>query len=201
MSQAVQIVKLTDSDAERLWHFALIGSAIGTGCVQRIRRRTSSNFARQIRFAPRVLPVRTTSFWEPWTDPELVGIAGFWRDKKVKEQHKGHIWGVFVVPSHRERGMGRALIGEILHRARLLPDFVEVQLTVATQRAEARNLYSQLWNRAAIAEGERTVYRRGVHGLISGANLTGVPEIRLIRGHCLRKNSAIRTASNRLGSR
>jgi ribosomal protein S18 acetylase RimI-like enzyme len=69
-------------------------------------------------------------------------MAGFWRDQNRKERHKGHIWGVFVAPAQRGKGVGRALIGAILDRARNLPGLVQVQLVVSTKATEARNLYS-----------------------------------------------------------
>src|SRR5690349_16987339 len=39
-------------------------------------------------------------------DGKLVGMVGFFREKGLKERHKGNIWGVYVTPSWREQGLG-----------------------------------------------------------------------------------------------
>src|SRR5260370_40250393 len=45
-----------------------------------------------------------------FVDRNLVGIATFVRETKLKEKHKGHIYGVYVTPSQRRNGIGRALL-------------------------------------------------------------------------------------------
>jgi len=36
----------------------------------------------------------------------LMGMATFIREKRRKERHKGHIYSVYVAPSHRRQGVG-----------------------------------------------------------------------------------------------
>lgn len=74
----------------------------------------------------------------------LIGMAGFYRHRNLKERHKGAIWGVFVKPSHRGLGIGRLLISEILQRVRQDPDIVQIQLSVAIPQQQARVLYESL---------------------------------------------------------
>src|ERR1700733_9711030 len=50
-------------------------------------------------------------------DAKLVGTVGFGRETRVKERHKGRIWGVFVDREHRSRGIARGLMNEVLQRA------------------------------------------------------------------------------------
>src|SRR4051812_14151251 len=40
--------------------------------------------------------------------PALVGTAGIYRDVSPKTGHHAHIWGVYVRPTHRGKGLGRA---------------------------------------------------------------------------------------------
>ena len=51
-------------------------------------------------------------------DGKLIGTAGFFRRSNNKERHKGHIWGVYVRPESRGKGIASALMKEIVRRAR-----------------------------------------------------------------------------------
>ena len=45
---------------------------------------------------------------------ELVGMAGFFREKHLKTRHKGRIWGVYVRANCRGHGIGRELLSALL---------------------------------------------------------------------------------------
>ena len=47
-------------------------------------------------------------------DGKLIGTAGFFRRPNKKERHKGHIWGVYVRLELRGKGVGSALMHEIM---------------------------------------------------------------------------------------
>jgi len=79
-----------------------------------------------------------------FVDGELVGMAGFFRSPEEKTRHKARIWGVYVKAAHRGKGIGRALMKEILRRAQLQSDVEQVTLAVASGQAAARKLYLQL---------------------------------------------------------
>jgi len=72
---------------------------------------------------------------------DLIGIATFIRDTNLKERHKGRIYGVYVAPSHRRKGIGRALIADVLQRAKEDPTLEQILLAVATGQTAARQLY------------------------------------------------------------
>lgn len=75
---------------------------------------------------------------------DLVGTATFIRDKGVKDRHKGHIYGVYVSSAHRGKGVGRALLAELVERAKRDPSLEQIQLAVATVQTAARSLYQSL---------------------------------------------------------
>ncbi len=75
---------------------------------------------------------------------QLVGMAGFFRSPEEKTRHKARVWGVYVKPEQRGKGVGRALMEELLRRARSLPELEQVTLAVASGQPAARTLYSQL---------------------------------------------------------
>ena len=73
-----------------------------------------------------------------------LGMCGFYRETLIKRRHKGHLWGVFVLPAARGKGLGRALAERAIATARELPDLKSIQLTVSVTREAARGLYRQL---------------------------------------------------------
>lgn len=75
---------------------------------------------------------------------ELVGMAGFARNPRLKSRHKGIIWGVYVRPRCRGAGVGRAVLSELLKQARSLKGLEQIQLTVSTGQAAAKGLYESL---------------------------------------------------------
>jgi ribosomal protein S18 acetylase RimI-like enzyme len=71
----------------------------------------------------------------------LVGCVGCARDQGPKERHRSLIWGMYVAPEARGRGVGRALVEEAVAMARRWPGVEVVRLTVAAANETARALY------------------------------------------------------------
>ncbi len=71
----------------------------------------------------------------------LRGILGFRRQISLKEQHKAHLWGVFVHPDWRGKGVGGLLLDEILRRAATMPGLRQIQLQVTAENAASVGLY------------------------------------------------------------
>ncbi len=77
-------------------------------------------------------------------DRQLIGMAGFFRQRGEKIRHRGGIWGVYVSEECRGRGVGRALLAELIGLLQLLPGIEQVTLAVSRQNAGARTLYESL---------------------------------------------------------
>lgn len=77
-----------------------------------------------------------------WVGAELMGGAGFVREKGLKSQHKGLMWGVYLRPTLRGRGVGEALVGAVIDQARA---HVEILLTaVNAENLGAKALYHRM---------------------------------------------------------
>lgn len=70
----------------------------------------------------------------------LVGLIGFRREGKARVRHKGGLWGFFVHPDHRRRGVGDALLQGALEAARAGEGmrYVRVVVTLANKDAVRR---------------------------------------------------------------
>src|SRR5260370_3214270 len=68
-----------------------------------------------------------------FVEGELVGSAGFGRNQTLKQSHKGVIWGVYISEKARCKGMGRALLNELLKLARTQPRLDQITLTVISE--------------------------------------------------------------------
>jgi RimJ/RimL family protein N-acetyltransferase len=62
---------------------------------------------------------------------------------------RAHLWGMYVAPDHRGRGLGLALLRATLDHARSLPGVTRVHLSVSSAAPRARRLYEragfELW--------------------------------------------------------
>lgn len=72
---------------------------------------------------------------------QLIGVAGFYRAAHLKLRHKGFVWGMYVSPEARGRGVGRALLSSIIERGKSLPGLEQICLDVVTVNEAARALY------------------------------------------------------------
>jgi RimJ/RimL family protein N-acetyltransferase len=73
----------------------------------------------------------------------LQGMLGLYRATHLKSAHKIHLWGMFVLPQWRRRGVGGALLHAAIAHARTLPGVSSVHLGVSGAAPAARRLYER----------------------------------------------------------
>jgi ribosomal protein S18 acetylase RimI-like enzyme len=139
----MEICLLTASDAEAFWHlrlqalrndpasFADSAEEHLETTVETTRERLSKND-----------PARNFVIGA-FEGGKLIGTAGFFRRPNNKERHKGHIWGVYVRPESRGKGLASALMKEIVSRAREIDGLEQITL-VASANLPAQRLYKAL---------------------------------------------------------
>jgi ribosomal protein S18 acetylase RimI-like enzyme len=79
-----------------------------------------------------------------FVDDMLVGTIRFARFEEANEKHRGFIGGLYVRPDFRRRGFARALVTEVLERARRDIGLRRIHLTVVTAQDAAIQLYKSL---------------------------------------------------------
>jgi ribosomal protein S18 acetylase RimI-like enzyme len=77
-------------------------------------------------------------------DDALIGTVGFRRDEGLKERHKGFVFGMYVIPERRGQGAGKALMLELIARARRMEGLEQIHLAVVTTNQAAVRLYRSL---------------------------------------------------------
>lgn len=68
---------------------------------------------------------------------------GTGRETRTKNRHKTVVFGMFVAPEHRRRGVGSALLAHAIAEARAQRGVEQLVLTVTASNASARALYAR----------------------------------------------------------
>ena len=139
----MQVRLLTDKDAQLWWHLRLTAlqdepHAFAESAEEHERRTVEETrqFFRRLN--------EENFICGAFEDGELAGMAGFYREKHAKFRHKGTIWGVYVRRQSRGQGMARALLTEVIRRARMIAGLEQVLLVVAATQERPRRLYESL---------------------------------------------------------
>lgn len=74
----------------------------------------------------------------------LVGVGGMWRGQERKSAHKAGVWGMYVLPEARSRGVGRRLLTGLIGEARKMAGVERLLLSVAVGNTAAQTLYRSL---------------------------------------------------------
>jgi len=74
-------------------------------------------------------------------DSQLVGFVALGRENLKNLSHKALIWGMYVKPEYRAKGIAKALLQEAISLARSVPDINQVNLSVNASNAAAIGLY------------------------------------------------------------
>jgi RimJ/RimL family protein N-acetyltransferase len=78
----------------------------------------------------------------------LIASAGILRVTQLKSMHRSKLWGVFVEPVHRGRGLGRAVVAAAIRHAGMWKGVDYIDLGVSENSPGARRLYESFGFRA-----------------------------------------------------
>lgn len=135
----IPIRMLDSQDAEYFQQLRLTG-------LKTMPEAFGSSFEEEVDLAMneirRRLEDRPNAVFGAFADGELIGVAGFAGNTKVKQRHKGMLWGVYVDPKWRGHQLGKRLTQAVIDHARLHVDTLHA--TVMASNVSARTLYLKL---------------------------------------------------------
>ena len=94
--------------------------------------------------AESLAPAPDSAVFGAFDDGRLVGVVGLQRERHRKLSHKAFVWGVYVAPAFRKRGLGRRLLRAALDHAAAMPGLRQVSLGVNVANSAAIALYESL---------------------------------------------------------
>lgn len=74
----------------------------------------------------------------------LIGMVGFYRAPYAKLSHKGTLWGMYVTPAERGKGVGRVLVLAAIKGVRNMTGVLQINLCVSASNTVAKHLYESL---------------------------------------------------------
>ncbi|MBP0725873.1 GNAT family N-acetyltransferase [Bacillus sp. RG28] len=77
-------------------------------------------------------------------EQKLVGVVGFFQNRSEKMKHKAGIWGMFVTPSFRKRGIARKLMEFAIEKGKEIVEVKQISLGVVSTNIAAKELYKSL---------------------------------------------------------
>jgi ribosomal protein S18 acetylase RimI-like enzyme len=95
-------------------------------------------------FAGRIPEAPPSAIFGAFDGETLVAMTGFLVHAGRKERHKGMIWGVYVQPAARGRGLAKRLMQTVIDQARTVEGLEILQLGVGVYNAPARALYGAM---------------------------------------------------------
>lgn len=74
----------------------------------------------------------------------LVGIVTFFRETGLKTKHKANVYGMYVAPEARGKGVAKHLMQELINKAKEIDRVEQLLLTVVQDNVSAKKLYNSL---------------------------------------------------------
>lgn len=79
-----------------------------------------------------------------WEGETLVASAGVYRARHLKAAHRATVWGVYVSPAWRGRGVGEAVMRGAIEVARSWPGVEVLGLSASVRSLDAVRLYERM---------------------------------------------------------
>jgi ribosomal protein S18 acetylase RimI-like enzyme len=139
----VEIRLFTEQDAQALWDLRMLALETDpwsfVDSPEELRAISVEEFAMRLRFDHAENFI--VGAFEQHT---AVGMVGCYQEVPLKRRHKAWIWGVFVKPAARGRGIAKSLMQAAIDRAKAIDGLDMVMLTVAVDQPAPRSLYESL---------------------------------------------------------
>jgi ribosomal protein S18 acetylase RimI-like enzyme len=140
---ALEIRFFTEQDAQALWNLRMMALETDpwsfVDSPEELRAMSVEEFATRLR-----ADLAENFIVGAFEDGDAVGMVGCYQEVPLKRRHKAWIWGVFVAPAARGRGIARSLMKAAIERARAVDGLEMVMLTASLDQPAPRKLYESL---------------------------------------------------------
>jgi len=140
---AAEIRLFTEQDAQTLWDLRMQALEIDpwsfVDSPEELRSISVEEFAARLRADD-----AENFIVGAFEQQTAVGMVGCYQEVPMKRRHKAWIWGVFVTPAARGRGIARSLMQAAIERTKMIVGIDMVMLTVAVDQPAPRKLYESL---------------------------------------------------------
>ena len=136
------IRKLTEDDLEAVWMLRLQAlkdnpEAFGSTYQEAFTRGKAW-------MLQRLQGKEDQTFYLGAFDEAIFGMVALYREEGIKNWHKGYVVSMYVHPEKRGVGAGKALMQELIARAKQLEGLEQLLLAVVTTNQTAYQLYRSL---------------------------------------------------------
>lgn len=139
----MEIRLFTEQDAQALWDLRML--ALKTDPWSFVDSPEELRVISVEEFAARLRADDAENFIVGAFEQQIaVGMVGCYQEVPLKRRHKAWIWGVFVTPATRGRGIARSLMQAAIERAKAIDGLDMVMLTVSVDQPAPRKLYESL---------------------------------------------------------
>jgi ribosomal protein S18 acetylase RimI-like enzyme len=140
---SVEIRLFTEQDAQALWDLRM--QALETDPWSFVDSPEELRAISVEEFAARLRADDAENFIVgAFEQQTAVGMVGCYQEVPLKRRHKAWIWGVFVKPAARGRGIARLLMQAAIERAKTIGALEMILLTVSVDQPAPRKLYESL---------------------------------------------------------
>jgi ribosomal protein S18 acetylase RimI-like enzyme len=143
MSVEMEIRLFTERDAQSLWDLRMLALETDpwsfVDSPEELRAITVQDFAARLR-----AETADNFIFGAFEQGAAIGMVGCYQEVPLKRRHKAWIWGVFVTPAARGRGIARKLMLAAIARAKTIPGLEIILLTVSVDQPAPRRLYESL---------------------------------------------------------
>jgi ribosomal protein S18 acetylase RimI-like enzyme len=138
------IRKLDEHDAAAFWNLRLRGLQEHPEAFGETYENFLATPLAEIEQRLRHNPKNPDNFILGAFEETLLGVVAFSRYSAEKARHKGYIWGMYVAPEGRCKGVGKALMRDLVTRLEEMLGITQVTLSVTVGNETAAGLYRAL---------------------------------------------------------
>jgi len=139
----LEIRLLTPPDAETYWALRLEAlknhpEAFLTSYEESVKRENA------VEQTARSFTAKGNFTFGAFEHDELIGVVTLLQEERMKIRHRANIFAMYVTPSKRGLGAGKALMTAAINKAKDIEEVEQINLNVTASNQHAKQLYSKL---------------------------------------------------------